>query len=70
MDGGTSTTGATPEWRSAMIDVSGLSLTELTADADADGDPADQSPLAYCLRRLAADLAHPGEPIAGFNSAL
>ncbi len=68
MDGGTSTTGATPEWRSAMIDVSGLSLAELAADAEA--DRTDDSPLAHCLRRLADDLAHPGEPIAGFNSAL
>ncbi|MEV6598208.1 FxSxx-COOH cyclophane-containing RiPP peptide [Actinoplanes sp. NPDC051346] len=68
MDGRTSTIGATPEWRSAMIDVSGLSLTELAADAEA--DLPDESPLAHCLRRLAGDLAHPGEPIAGFNSAL
>ena len=68
MDGGTSTTGATPEWRSAMIDVSGLSLAELAADAEA--GRADDSALAHCLRRLADDLAHPGEPIAGFNSAL
>ena len=87
MDGGTSTTGATPEWQSAMIDVSGLSLTELADLADladranranrADlaraqptaGTP-DDSALAHCLRRLADDLARPGEPIAGFNSAL
>ncbi|ROP29936.1 FxSxx-COOH cyclophane-containing RiPP peptide [Couchioplanes caeruleus] len=68
MDGRTSTTGATPEWRSAMIDVSGLSLADLAASAEADL-PAE-SPLAHCLRRLADDLAHPGEPIAGFNSAL
>ncbi len=61
-----STTGATPEWRSAMIDVSELSLTDLTAATD----PAGESVLAHCLRRLADDLAHPGEPIAGFNSAL
>ncbi|AGL14734.1 FxSxx-COOH cyclophane-containing RiPP peptide [Actinoplanes sp. N902-109] len=66
MDGAVNTTGATPEWRSAMIDVSELSLTELTAAAD----PAEDSALAHCLRRLADDLAHPGEPIAGFNSAL
>ncbi len=68
MDGGTSTTGATPEWRSAMIDVSGLSLAELAVDAEA--GRTDDSALAHCLRRLADDLAHPGEPIAGFNSAL
>lgn len=68
MDGGTNTTGATPEWRSAMVDVSGLSLTELVA-ASAPGSP-DDSVLASCLRRLADDLARPGEPIAGFNSAL
>ncbi|MFI5936751.1 FxSxx-COOH cyclophane-containing RiPP peptide [Actinoplanes sp. NPDC051494] len=67
MDRAAGATGATPEWRSAMIDVSALSLTELTAAApDPDGDTV----LAHCLRRLADDLAHPGEPIAGFNSAL
>jgi len=68
VDGGTSTTGATPEWRSAMVDVSGLSLAELAGA----GPPAgtDDSVLAHCLRRLADDLARPGEPIAGFNSAL
>lgn len=70
MDGGTNTAGATPEWRSAMIDVSGLSLAELADLADpASGPPADGA-LAHCLRRLADDLARPGEPIAGFNSAL
>ena len=68
MDGGTSTTGATPEWRSAMVDVSGLSLAELAAAATP--DPADDSALARSLRRLAEDLARPGAPIAGFNSAL
>ena len=51
-----------------MVDVSGLSLTELAA-AGAPA-PADDSALAQSLRRLADDLAHPGEPIAGFNSAL
>jgi len=68
VDGGTSTTGATPEWRSAMVDVSGLTLAELTAGGAP--DPAGDSALARCLRRLADDLARPGEPIAGFNSAL
>ena len=68
MDGGTRTTDVPPEWRSAMIDVSGLSLAEL---ADGGGPAvADDSALAHCLRRLADDLARPGEPIAGFNSAL
>jgi FXSXX-COOH protein len=68
VDGGTSTTGATPEWQSAMVDVSGLSLADLAAG----GLPAetDDSALARCLRRLADDLSRPGEPIAGFNSAL
>jgi FXSXX-COOH protein len=56
---------AEPEWRSVMVDVSGMSLAELTALA-ADDDSA----LAQSLRRLAEDLAAPGEPIAGFNSAL
>jgi len=68
VDGGTSTTGAAPEWQSAMVDVSGLSLAELAADATP--EPADDSPLAHSLRRLADGLARPGEPIAGFNSAL
>ncbi|GGQ64435.1 FxSxx-COOH cyclophane-containing RiPP peptide [Couchioplanes azureus] len=68
MNGRASTTGATPEWRSAMIDVSDLSLADLAATTES--DLPDESPLAYCLRRLADDLARPGEPIAGFNSAL
>ena len=68
MDGGSNTTGPVREWRSAMIDVSGLSLAELAATASP--DPADDSALAHSLRRLADDLARPGEPIAGFNSAL
>lgn len=50
-----------------MVDVSGLSLAEL---ADAAPEATDDSALAHCLRRLADDLARPGEPIAGFNSAL
>jgi FXSXX-COOH protein len=48
-----------------MVDLSGMSLaalTELTED--------DDSALAQAVRRLADDLARPGEPIAGFNSAL
>ncbi|HEX5203274.1 FxSxx-COOH cyclophane-containing RiPP peptide [Paractinoplanes rhizophilus] len=51
------------EWQSPMVDVSGLSLEELAA---LDGDTA----LAHCLRRLHAELDDPGEPTAGFNSAL
>jgi FXSXX-COOH protein len=51
-----------------MIDVSGLSLAELAAGSTPAG--TDDSALALSLRRLADDLAHPGEPIAGFNSAL
>jgi FXSXX-COOH protein len=46
-----------------MIDVSGMSLFELAA-------AEDDSALARSLRRLADQVAHPGEPIAGFNSAL
>ncbi len=68
MDGGTNTTGATPEWRSAMVDVSGLSLAELAARSTP--EPGDDSALAHSLRRLADDLTRPGEPTAGFNSAL
>ncbi|GAA0532246.1 hypothetical protein GCM10010172_11260 [Paractinoplanes ferrugineus] len=51
------------EWRSPMVDVSGMSLDELGAQ---EGD----STLARALRRLADELDEPGEPIAGFNSAL
>jgi FXSXX-COOH protein len=47
-----------------MIDVSEVPLSELLADSAAD------TVLARSLRRLADDLAHPGEPVAGFNSAL
>lgn len=50
-----------PGWQSVMVDVSDLSLDELAAD--------DDTVLARCLRRLAADLERPGGPIAGFNSA-
>lgn len=53
------------EWRSEMIDVSGLTLTELTQITEGDG-----SVLGRTLRRLADDLNDPDEPIAGFNSAL
>jgi FXSXX-COOH protein len=63
VDGGPPTEDTQPEWRSTMIDVSGMSLSDLAA-AD------DDSALAQSLRRLADDLAHPGDPIAGFNSAL
>jgi FXSXX-COOH protein len=55
--------GAVLRWRSDVVDVSEVSLSDLTAEA---GDSA----LAHSLRRLAEDLADPGEPIAGFNSAL
>jgi FXSXX-COOH protein len=46
-----------------MIDVSGMSLSELAA-----GD--DDAVLANALRRVAQDATNPDEPIAGFNSAL
>ena len=59
---GTTTDPAESGLESDMVDVAGLSLTDL-ADA---GDGA----LAHCLRRLLADIDAPGEPIAGFNSAL
>ena len=51
------------EWRSAMVDVSGMSLEELAAEAD-------DSALGRSLRRLATQRDEPDEPIAGFNSAL
>lgn len=62
MDGAPPADDPEPAWQSIMVDVSGLSLTEL---AERTGD----SVLAHCLRRLDDDLAAPGEPIAGFNSA-
>jgi FXSXX-COOH protein len=62
---GTGAEGGQQEWRSDMIDVTGLSLRTLV-EATADDDSA----LAATLRRLADDLATPGEPVAGFNSAL
>jgi len=55
------------EWESDLVDVSELSLSELTGLAD---DEGDDSSLARALRRIADDLADPDEPIAGFNSAL
>jgi FXSXX-COOH protein len=51
-----------------MVDVSGLSLAELAARSTP--EPGDDSALAHSLRRLADDLTRPGEPTAGFNSAL
>jgi hypothetical protein len=56
---------STPEWQSDMLDVSDMSLEELTARGK-DPIPGD-SALALSLRRLSAQS---GEPIAGFNSAL
>ena len=56
---------AQTEWRSDMVDVSGLTLAELVQLTE-----GDDSALAHSLRRLADDLTRPGEPIAGFNSAL
>ncbi|MEV6634033.1 FxSxx-COOH cyclophane-containing RiPP peptide [Actinoplanes sp. NPDC051470] len=53
------------QWRSEMVDVSGLTLTEL-----ADLTQRDDSVLSRTLRRLSHDLTDPDEPIAGFNSAL
>jgi FXSXX-COOH protein len=50
-----------------MVDVTALSLADLAAVRPA---TTDDSALARSLRRLADDLTRPGEPIAGFNSAL
>jgi FXSXX-COOH protein len=52
-----------PEWQSALLDVSKMSLTDLL-------DPAADTALAHSLRRLAENQNNPAEPIAGFNSAL
>ncbi|WP_433301300.1 FxSxx-COOH cyclophane-containing RiPP peptide [Actinoplanes sp. CA-030573] len=51
------------EWRSPLVDVSDMSLEDLTSR-----NP--EGALAQSLRRLAAERDEPGEPIAGFNSAL
>jgi FXSXX-COOH protein len=48
-----------------MVDVSGMTLTELTELAE-----GANTALARTLRRLADDLDQQNEPIAGFNSAL
>lgn len=53
----------TPEWRSTLLDVSEMSLEELR-------ERAGESALGRSLSRLAEELDQPGEPIAGFNSAL
>ncbi|MGX6602057.1 FxSxx-COOH cyclophane-containing RiPP peptide [Micromonosporaceae bacterium Da 78-11] len=63
MDGSAEDT--TTDWRSTLVDVSDMSLTEL-AGRSAEPDSA----LAHALRRLADDLTQPGQPIAGFNSAI
>ena len=49
------------EWRSVMIDLSAVSLPDLVEQ--------DGSALVRAVRRVTGDAA-PGEPIAGFNSAL
>jgi FXSXX-COOH protein len=61
--GGAPTDDAQPDWRSTMIDVSEMSLSDLAAEDD-------NTALANALRRVAANAANPDEPIAGFNSAL
>ena len=76
VDGGRPDEHGSAEWQSVMRDVSGLSLSALTdasLDRPATDGPitdGDESPLALSLRRIADELTHPGEPIAGFNSAL
>jgi FXSXX-COOH protein len=63
VDGGSPTENQQPEWRSAMLDVSELSLSDLAEGARDDA-------LATALRRVADEVTRPAEPIAGFNSAL
>jgi FXSXX-COOH protein len=62
VDAGQEGEGKPTEWRSIMVDLSDSSLAELVE--------RDDSALAHALRRLTDDLARPGEPIAGFNSAV
>ncbi|GLY01223.1 MULTISPECIES: FxSxx-COOH cyclophane-containing RiPP peptide [Actinoplanes] len=63
MEPGQDGDGKPTEWRSVMIDLSGVSLTDLVTDDD-------ESVLAHSLRRVLGELSGPGEPIAGFNSAV
>lgn len=63
MDAGQDGNGKTTEWQSVMVDLSGASLADLV-------DTDEDSVLARALRRVTEDLSRPGEPIAGFNSAL
>ncbi|MEU4694303.1 FxSxx-COOH cyclophane-containing RiPP peptide [Actinoplanes sp. NPDC023714] len=67
MDAGQDNGGASEEWRSVMIDISGSSLAEIL---DGAGLPGDDSALVHALRRVTGELDRPGEPIAGFNSAI
>jgi FXSXX-COOH protein len=76
VDGGKPAEQDSAEWQSVMIDVSGMSLSALAEGlvdrpiTDGPITDGNDSPLAHSLRRLADELTHPGEPIAGFNSAL
>lgn len=63
MDAGQDGDGKPTDWQSVMVDLSSASLADLV-------ESDDDSALARALRRVTDDLAHPGEPIAGFNSAL
>ncbi|WP_229071944.1 FxSxx-COOH cyclophane-containing RiPP peptide [Actinoplanes sp. DH11] len=67
MDAGQDGGGTPAEWRSVMIDLSGSALADLVATDVAEDD---DSALAHALRRVTAELERPGEPIAGFNSAI
>ncbi|BBH66291.1 hypothetical protein ACTI_29760 [Actinoplanes sp. OR16] len=67
MDAGQDNGGASEEWRSVMIDISGSSLAEIL---DGSGLDEEGSALAHALRRVTDELDRPGEPIAGFNSAI
>lgn len=62
MDAGQDGGGEHVEWRSVMIDLSGSVLADLVE--------GDDSAFAHALRRVTAELDRPGEPIAGFNSAI
>jgi FXSXX-COOH protein len=63
VDAGQDGDGKPTEWRSVMVDISAVALADLV-------DDEDDSALARALRRVTDDLSRPGEPIAGFNSAL
>ncbi|WP_328465611.1 FxSxx-COOH protein [Actinoplanes sp. NBC_00393] len=65
MDAGEAAEKTPAEWQSVMVDLADSSLEELAELVE-----HDDSALARALRRVTDELTSPGEPIAGFNSAV